>query len=110
MPRVCVLRDDDLVDVGIIDWTGDNSSILAARRRLDSLKRDGLFRVRERTRFETKDYYDSVDEWLQIRRDRGATSIVPAATLRRARTRLRSGGSKLVVVLRVRAILFDRIP
>ena len=110
MPGVAVVRDGERIDAGVIDWTTDNIDIRAARRRLARLEREGLFEAGPRVRFRTADYFDSVNEWLQLRKERNYTSTVPGETIRAARKEMRGGNAKLAVLLRVRATLYRRRP
>lgn len=102
-PRVEVVRAEGSVRVGTIDWTEDNREIRAARRRLSAVQRQGLFRLERRRMFDLRAYHDSVDAWLEYRRERGATSPIASGTVGAARRELRSGSGRLVVIERVRA-------
>ncbi len=102
-PRVVIVRREGAVAVGRIDWTEDNREIRAARRRLSAVQRQGFFRLERRRTFELRAYHESVDAWLEYRRDRGETSPIAPGTLLAARRELRSGGGSLVVIERMRA-------
>lgn len=107
-PRVEVLYQDEFVPVGNIDWTNDSREIRQARRRLAGLQRAGLFVLDRRRRFEARSYYESVDTWLEHRREHGWTSVIPPQVLRDARGLMRAGGRAVVVREKVRASLFRR--
>jgi hypothetical protein len=108
-PRVEVVRRERAVAVGSIDWTEDNRQIRAARRRLSAVQRQGFFRLERRRMFDLRAYHDSVDAWLEYRRDRGATSPIASGTLLAARRALRSGGGSVVVIERIRASALRRL-
>jgi hypothetical protein len=108
-PRVAIVGRDRSTPVGEIDWTVDSQEIRAARKRLASVQREGLFETERRRMFEFRMYHDSVDAWLEYRRARDATSVIPPPVLRAARREMRAEGSRLVVAERVRATALRRI-
>ncbi|MQA99265.1 MAG: hypothetical protein GEU78_03080 [Actinobacteria bacterium] len=108
-PRVEIVGRDGSISVGRVDWTVDSRVIRDARKRLAAVQREGLFRLERRRMFEFRMYHDSVDAWLEYRRDRDTTSVIPARLLRAARREMRAEGSRLVVVERARASALRRM-
>jgi SAM-dependent methyltransferase len=79
------------------------ATIRAARRQLERVISDGLFRVTARRWFDLHVHYSSVDGWLRRRDERGATSLIPNDLLAAARHEMRVPGTTLTVKERVRA-------
>ena len=107
-PRVEIERDGQSVRIGTIDWTQDKKEIRDARKRLQAIQREGLFRIERRRLFDLRAYHESVDAWLEYRADKGCSSVVTPSVLRAARRELRSGRGRVVVIERVRATALRR--
>jgi len=107
--RVEVVRHGGVIAVGTVDWTEDNREIRAARRRLAAVQRQGLFRLERRQMFDLRIYHDSVDAWLEYRRDRRETNPIASGTLRAALRELESRGGRLVCTERIRASSLRRL-
>ncbi len=107
-PRVEILRGDRSKPVGVIDWTADSRDIRDARTRLASMQRAGLFHLERRRIFEIRIYHESVEAWLEYRRERGSSSVIHPDVLRAARRGMRGPGSRLVIRERIRASVFRR--
>lgn len=105
-PWVDVVGNEGTHSIGAIDWTDDCRDIRRARRRLSKMEALGLFVRERRVFFDLAMYHDSVDAWLEFRRQHGATSIIAADMLGRARKALGKKGAQLVVRERVRATSF----
>ena len=108
-PRVVVVRAGRSIPIGALDAVEDNAEIRQARQRLASVQRAGLFRTERRSIFTFRMYHDTVDAWLEHRRDRDATSIIPADVLRAATREMRAEGAILAVIDRVRASALQRV-
>lgn len=102
-PRIEVVHDRGTQAVGTIDGSEDSRDIRRARRRLSGLQAEGLFNLEHRVIFDISIYHDSVDAWLEFRRERGETSIITEDLLRNARSAMRKKGAQLVARERVRA-------
>lgn len=108
-PRVVVVNAGRSIPIGSLDATEDNREIRDARQRLASVQRAGLFRTERRRIFTFRKYHDSVDAWLEHRRDCNATSIVSAEVLRAAKREMRAEGATLAVINRARASTLRRV-
>lgn len=108
-PRVVVVHAGRSIPIGALDAAEDNAEIRQARKRLASVQRAGLFRTERRSIFTFRKYHATVDTWLEHRRDRCATSIIPAEVLRAAKREMRAEGATLAVVDRVRASVLRRV-
>lgn len=108
-PRVVVVRAGRSIPIGALESAEDNAEIRQARKLLASVQRAGLFRTERRSIFTFRKYHDTVDAWLEHRRDRNATSIIPTEVLRAAKREMRAEGTALVVVDRVRASALRRV-
>lgn len=108
-PRVAVFISGRAIPIGSLDATEDNSDIRAAQKRLVSVQRAGLFRTERRTRFAVRTYHDSVDAWLEYRREREATNIIPPEVMRAAKREMRAEGATLAVISRIRAGALRRV-
>ncbi len=108
-PRVEIERAGRSIRVGTIDWTQDSKEIREARKRLETIRREGLFRLERRRFFDLRAYHESVDSWLEYRREKACSSVVSSSVLRAARRELRSGGGRVVVIERVRASALRRL-
>lgn len=108
-PRVVIVGNGRRNMIGELDATIDNQEIRDARKRLVSVLRSGLFRTEERRIFSFHKYYESVEEWLELRRERGSTNIIPSGVLRAARRELRAEGTQLAVATRIRATVLRRL-
>lgn len=106
--RVEVARDDARIVLGHLDSSGDFAKIRAARRRLNAVERDGLFRREGRRFFDLHMHFDTIGTWMETREEHGWTSEIPREVLQGARGELSIPGSSLVVVERSRATAFSR--
>jgi hypothetical protein len=107
-PLVVVVRSGRSTPIGSLDSSEDNQEIRDARKQLASVQRAGLFSTESRLIFTMRKHYESVEEWLDDRRDRGATSIIPPEVMRAARREMRAEGAALAVRYRVRASALRR--
>ncbi len=108
-PRVEITGSEGSIRIGKLDSTVNNRDVRNARKLLAGVQREGLFRLERRRMFDFRMYHDTVDAWLQYRRDHDSTSVVPPQVLRDARREMRAGGSKLAVIERARASVLRRV-
>lgn len=108
-PPVEVVHTSGTQEVGRIDWTQDGREIRRARRRLSALEAEGLFRLERRMYFDLSMYHDSVDAWLEHRRQKEETDVLTEDLLRSARKAMRRKGAQIVVRERIRASSLRRI-
>lgn len=108
-PRVTVLVSGRTIPIGSLDASEDNSEIRAAQKRLAGVQRAGLFRTERRTRFVMRTHHESVDAWLDYRRERDATNIIPPEVMSAAKKEMRAEGATLIVISSIRAGALIRV-
>lgn len=107
--QIEVVHDRETQAVGTVGDPKDSRDVRRARRRLSALQAQGLFNLESRAFFDMSIYNDSVDAWLEYRRERGETGILTKELLRNARRAMRKKGAQLVVRERIRASSLRRI-
>lgn len=106
--RVEVERRDGVVPAGQMGREELIGRIHAAQTALDSLVRGGLFVREAATIFEFVDHFDTVEDWLAYREERGTTIPLDEALLARTRTLLIPGAGEVRLREQVQAARLRR--
>lgn len=108
--RVEVERRDGVVPAGQMGREELIGRIHASQAALDSLIRRGLFVRETATSFEFVNHFDTVDDWLAYREERGTTTPLDEALLVRARALLIPGAGEVRLREQVQATRLRRAP
>lgn len=108
-PIVEVHRDGVATVLGPLDDRIGIREIDHARAALDSVIAEGLFEVEDRRWFDMREYFPSVQGYLDYRATRAPTSVIPDALMERMREETRAPGSELVLLERTRATRLRRL-
>jgi len=106
--RVEVRDGHRLTFVGLYQRPGIYENIHAARGALAGLVGEGWFARERSIEFEVLYHFDSVDQWLAYRVERGTSTKVDAALLVRARGVLAETPGELLIREQMRATRYRR--
>jgi hypothetical protein len=106
--RVEVRDGHRLTFVGLYQRPAIYENIHAARGTLAGLVEDGWFARERSVEFEVLYHFDSVDQWLAYRVERGTSTEVDAALLVRARGVLAETPGELLIREKMRATRYRR--
>ncbi len=109
-PRIEVLADDGLVEVGRLDNSVFAGDIHTARGSLASTIAQGLFRAEEETEFEFLYHFDDVDECKEYLLEEAWCETAEDETLVEAtRDLVSEGGGEILMRVQVRAARLRRL-
>jgi hypothetical protein len=96
--RVQVRTGETIQDAGELDMSAYVRDILAGRRQIEDLLREGLF-VRDRElAFEHTAHASDVDSWLTYRAEAGSRAILRPEVIERTRALLAPEGGEILIV------------